>query len=122
MTEQPCNPNKLDDWQNALIKLADQIEQWSKKQNWLCHREQKQIQEEQTGVYEVPTLTVETNQGRIRVDPYGLNIIGGCGRVDIYAWPNLTQVLLIDYDQGCTSMNRTKQKLSAIGMNKRSLI
>jgi len=45
-------------------------------------------------------LTIQTPQGRLRVEPVALDVVGAAGRVDVYSWPHLNQVLLVDFDHG----------------------
>jgi len=88
------------DWLTRVKALADQVEEWAKAEGWPVDRQQKVIREEALGEYTVPLLRVQARGGELHLNPIGLHIIGGNGRVDIEAYPTLGRVKLIGDNGG----------------------
>ncbi len=87
-------------WLSDVRGLLAEIRQWAEEEGWLVQEQEKQVSEDFVGTYAVPTLFVQMPIGRIHIDPVGVNIIGGEGRVDILAFPELTRMLLIRFSDG----------------------
>lgn len=47
------------------------------------------------GTYSVPVLTVKTTTGTLTLEPIAYETPGSDGRVDIYAYPSLSRMLLL---------------------------
>ena len=75
--------------------LIDQITDWAHAENWAVERLQKAITEKPLGTYALPELIVRPTEGELIVNPIGLNLFGGKGRVDLEAIPTLSRVKLI---------------------------
>ena len=100
MANKRASPATSTLWLKALNELADLVTTWSEDRGWLVQRGEKTLRDEASGEYAVPVLTIQTDQGRLRLDPVALDIVGATGRVDLYAWPSLVQVMLTDFDKG----------------------
>jgi hypothetical protein len=83
------------DWIQRATTLIDQISSWAAAEGWHVDREPKNVHEPLLGTYEIPTLTIRLPGGELLVNPVGLHIVGGDGRVDIEATPTLSRVKLI---------------------------
>lgn len=88
---------KRDRWLTDVRQLLAQIGEWGREEGWLVQEQEKQLSEDYIGTYTAPTLFIQMPSGRIHIDPVGVNIIGGDGRVDILAFPELTRMLLIRF-------------------------
>ncbi|MFH1568771.1 MAG: hypothetical protein ABIL09_12300 [Gemmatimonadota bacterium] len=78
----------LEDWKRAAQLLLDQIEEWLKplaQRDYLrMAKEGKVIVEDEYGQYKLHLLRVRTADGRdVVIEPVGLNVIGGLGRIDV---------------------------------------
>ena len=83
------------DWIQRVTNLVDQISAWAQAEGWQFQRELKNIHEPLLGSYQVPALTIHLPGGELMINPIGLHIVGGDGRVDIEATPTLSRVKLI---------------------------
>src|SRR6476469_1522747 len=97
---QPQFDARRRDWIERVGRLVDQIEQWSKAENWPTERHQKSVTEQSLGTYSVPELVVRPPGGELIVTPIALNVAGGNGRVDLEAVPTLSRVKLIGGNSG----------------------
>lgn len=88
---------KRERWLADVQCLLAEITLWANDEGWMVQKQEKQISEDYIGTYAVPTLFIQMPTGRIHIDPIGVNIIGGEGRVDILAFPELTRMLLIRF-------------------------
>jgi hypothetical protein len=50
--------------------------------------------------YSLPVLVIDRPEGRLIVEPRARVILGAEGRVDFYAWPTLTRVMLLRRGKG----------------------
>lgn len=91
---------KRDRWLADIRHLFNNIQKWSKEEGWPTQEQEKLLSEDYIGDYAAPTLFIQMPCGRIHIDPVGVNIIGGEGRVDILAFPGMTRMLLIRYGSG----------------------
>ncbi len=85
----------LAQWQTAVKALAHEIEDWARERGWGVERSSGEVNEELFGVYEVPVLTIETDKGRLILEPIARMVVGADGRVDLYAYPTLFRVMLL---------------------------
>jgi hypothetical protein len=92
--------NHKRDWIQSVTTLCDNIEKWANSKEWLVQRNEKIIEETQYGNYSVPELFLATPQGRLIVNPIGLDICGADGRVDFEAFPSLVRFVLLRKDNG----------------------
>jgi hypothetical protein len=83
------------DWVNRVERLVDQISQWAKAENWTFERREKPITEHLLGTYGLPELVIHVPGGQLVVNPIGLHVAGGNGRVDLEAIPTLSRVRLL---------------------------
>jgi hypothetical protein len=83
------------DWVSRVVALVDQVEQWCAAAGWAVERDEKTIREKLLGEYVVPQLRVKAPGGELQLNPIGLDVIGGDGRVDLEAYPTLARVKLI---------------------------
>lgn len=83
------------EWITRVNGLADQIRTWAVAEGWQVQQGSKTIQEPQLGEYQVPVLTIRLPGGELMINPIGLHIVRGGGRVDIEATPTLNRVKLI---------------------------
>ena len=108
----PDNPQRLREWRDAIEELIDQITRWCNELDWLVERKEgKVLHEDLTGEYSVPVLWIQTPRGRVIVEPVALYLVGVEGRVDIYAWPSLAKVILVDFDQGWRILTEDRVEL-----------
>jgi hypothetical protein len=69
---------------DELDDFYDEVEAWVKDQGLETARGEKQIREEEFGIYNAPTLQIRQGERIIaRLDPVGASIIGADGRVDL---------------------------------------
>ena len=87
-------------WIARVEELIDQIAEWAHAENWAVERHQKAITEKPLGTYALPELIVWPPEGELIVNPIGLNVGGGNGRVDLEAIPTLSRVKLIGDPDG----------------------
>ena len=83
------------DWIQRVTRLVDQIVSWSQPEGWQVQRDVKNMHEALLGDYQLPTLIIRMRRGELMINPIGLQIVGGDGRVDIEATPTLSRVKLI---------------------------
>ncbi len=85
-----------ENWMETIIKLTDQINAWSsQKPGWeFKPQEDQEIEEALLGKYRISTWKLETPDGQVRVEPIARNY-PGAGLVELYAWPTLYRVRLV---------------------------
>lgn len=88
------------DWIGRATALVNQIAEWAAAEGWGAERHEKQIVERLLGQYSVPALILRVPGGELMVNPIGLHIAGGDGRVDLEALPTLSRVKLIGSTDG----------------------
>lgn len=88
------------EWISRVRALAEQIVEWSTGAGWRVEREEKTVQEELLGRYDVPVLHIHLPGGELVLNPIGLDVIGANGRVDLEAFPTLARVKLIGSPEG----------------------
>jgi hypothetical protein len=84
-----------DEWLQVVAALAKQVRDWAEKKGWTVTEEQREINEEQLGIYRVPVLQIDTPRGQVVLEPIARDVAGAEGRVDLYAWPTLFRVMLL---------------------------
>jgi hypothetical protein len=82
-------------WIAALQALIDEVEAWATARHWAVHRNQKRIHESRLGTYAAPVLSILAPTGKVQLDPVARDVIGADGRVDLFAWPSLTRIVLV---------------------------
>lgn len=82
-------------WMRDVRCLVNQAEAWSSAQSWSSLVEDVQLTEEAIGAYVVPVLTIQVGVGRLILEPIACRIPEAHGRVDFYAYPSLSRVLLL---------------------------
>ena len=86
---------KRDSWIAEVERLAVDVEHWAKTRDWAVRREMKNFTEDEIGTYQLPVLTVLTSLGRVVFEPVARFVAGGSGRIDLYAFPSFSQVVLV---------------------------
>src|SRR4051795_6163736 len=81
-------------WLSLVEQLLRQIERWCRDRGWAVHREQAEVTEAKLGTYRVPVLSIRSPAGHVYVEPVARYVAGADGRVDIYAFPSMTRMLL----------------------------
>ena len=90
-----------DQWLEALKLLVDKVSAWaSQEKGWRVNPVDTQsVSEEGLGTYSVPVLTIHTPEGRLVLEPIARNSPGS-GIVELYAWPSLYRVRLLQDQPG----------------------
>ena len=89
-----------DEWLRAIHELADQISAWAREEpGWETSTATAEV-EDDLGIYTVPTVTIQTPDGRLILEPgrytSGRKAGDGLrGSVELYAWPTLFRVRLL---------------------------
>ncbi len=90
----------VQDWLSKLNALSSDISTWARRQSgWTVDASSKEITEETLGSYSAPVLNINAETGRLKLEPVALNVLGGKGAVELYAWPTLYRVRLIGNSQ-----------------------
>jgi hypothetical protein len=84
-----------EEWLNAVDALRGQVREWAEQQGWKVEQSEREITELDLGTYRVPVLQIDTPRGQVVLEPQGQDILGGGGRVDLYAWPTHYRVMLL---------------------------
>jgi hypothetical protein len=83
------------EWLKVVDALAHQVRGWAAKKGWSVTDEQREVNEERLGVYQVPVLQIDTPRGQVILEPIARDVAGADGRVDLYAWPTHFRVKLL---------------------------
>ncbi len=75
--------------------LKEQVRDWAKRRGWSVDETEREINEIDLGAYRVPVLEIGTPTGEVFLEPKGQDILGGGGRVDLYAYPTMFRVMLL---------------------------
>ncbi len=88
-------------WLQSLKELVGEVSGWAIQQKgWHVESEAAQsVSEEALGTYDVPVLTIHTPEGRLILEPIARNFPGS-GIVELYAWPSLFRVRLLQDQPG----------------------
>jgi hypothetical protein len=89
-----------DEWLQVVEALARSVRDWAEKKGWAVTEEQREINEEQLGIYQAPVLQIDTPHGQVILEPIARDVAGAEGRVDLYAWPTLFRVKLLRKPDG----------------------
>ena len=87
-------------WVARVDALISQMAAWSRAQGWTVECHAKTVSEKGLGTYSMPAIIVSLTGGQIMVNPIGLQVVGGNGRVDLEAIPTLARIKLIADDSG----------------------
>lgn len=82
-------------WLAQIDELLDEIQRWCHEVGWEFVREDKTLDESKLGRYEVSILKIRTPSGVVYVEPVARYVVSGDGLVDLYAWPSLRRMLLV---------------------------
>ncbi len=85
----------LQEWKQLVENLIQEIARWSKAEGWSVDRQPVELNESKLGTYEVPSLVIDTPNGRLMVKPAARYVFGADGRVDLYSWPSLNKLLIV---------------------------
>lgn len=91
-----------DEWLQTVKGLKGQIKSWLfDEPDWeIMETETKEIAESPLGQYTIPIWSIQTPEGEVRLEPIARNYPGR-GVVELFAWPTLYRVRLIqDEDWG----------------------
>lgn len=84
-----------DEWIDAVGRLIDEAEEWSKVRSWRTDRQTKTINDDPLGAYNVEQLWINPGRGRtLFLDPTSRFLPGGKGIVDLYLWPDFDGVMI----------------------------
>ena len=86
---------RIKDWLACVEGLVKQAEEWSAAEGWEVDQQTKPLHDKLIGDYEAPSLLIRLPGGEILLNPIGLHVGGGGGRVDMEAMPTLARVKLI---------------------------
>ena len=88
-----------DEWLSSLDELKNQIKTWIHGElGWSMEEVgTKEIEEPPLSLYTVRLFEIKTSQGQARLEPIARNYPGR-GIVELYAWPTLRRVRLIQYE------------------------
>jgi hypothetical protein len=85
---------ELAQWPGQVEQLLKQIERWCRDRKWAVQRETGEVTEDRLGTYRVPVLNVLTPSGQLYVEPIARYVSRADGRVDLYAFPSMTRMIL----------------------------
>jgi len=91
------------DWAAHMDVLCKDIQKWVSEERgkWSVQASgKKKIEQQEIGTYSLPRLTIKTPGGRIQLEPVGMDLFTGEGRVDFYASPSFRRLLLVDTGKG----------------------
>lgn len=86
-----------EEWLRTVKGLQHQIKTWiSSEPGWsVSEGEQHQVEENPLGVYAMTDLDIHTPDGRLVLEPVARNYPAS-GIVELYAWPTLYRVRLVE--------------------------
>lgn len=84
-----------EEWVEAVNQLVQQITEWTKDAGWTVTTTEREINEENIGVYRVPDAKINTPQGQLMLEAWGRGYRNNVGRVELAAWPGAFRVLLL---------------------------
>ena len=93
----------IQDWVHRVEALAKQVVQWSKAQGWAVKIEKMTIDEENVGVYRVPSVRVAISERKeLYLEPRALEVLSRevSGRVDLHAFPTMARVMFLGVPGG----------------------
>jgi hypothetical protein len=92
----------VQEWRTTLNHLIEEISGWVQEQpGWSVQPiSQQEVAEEALGRYTAPVLTIDTPEGRLILEPMARMGFGSKGIVELYAWPTLYRVRLIQRPPG----------------------
>lgn len=85
-------------WTALVDSLFQKVQSWigeGHPSDWQVNFSKAEVTEESLGQYVIPILEIDTQSGRLFVEPIGLDVFGARGRIDLYAWPSLYRVMLL---------------------------
>ena len=88
----------IQDWVHRVEVLAKQVAQWSKAQGWAVKIEKMTIDEENVGVYRVPSVRVVLSERQeLYLEPRALETLARDvnGLVDLHAYPTMARVMFL---------------------------
>ena len=95
-------PNVLlrDEWLQTVQDLQTQIKTWAKMElDWSVEwGESRNVEEKALGIYTATDIHILTPNGKLIVEPIARNYPGR-GIVELFAWPTLYRVRLIQDDE-----------------------
>lgn len=85
------------EWQSAVSAVLQQVREWiaEDRPKWRIETSSADVTEESSGRYTIPVLEIIAANGRLILEPIGLDVFGARGRIDFYAWPSLYRVMLL---------------------------
>jgi|SRR5579884_313616 len=102
----------IPEWLDAINRLFADVAGWAQEQNWTVASSTTEISEESLGKYTAPVLTIDAQNGRLVLEPIARIVIGGKGRIDLYAWPTLYRVMLLRRSKDTVWVVRTDSGLA----------
>src|SRR5438552_18944905 len=87
-------------WIDAVTAIIDRAQEWARQRGWRSALQTMTLTEDRLGTYQVPVLTVESDQGKIVLEPVARWTSPGEGRIDVYSWPSLNRLMLLRNGDG----------------------
>ncbi|MGI4789704.1 MAG: hypothetical protein ACRYFS_12735 [Janthinobacterium lividum] len=88
----------INEWTTAAETLLQEVQAWiteDKATEWQISFSSADVTEESLGNYSTRVMEITAAEGRLILEPVGLDVIGAKGRIDLYAWPSLYRVMLL---------------------------
>ncbi len=90
-----------DEWLDAVEKIMQDVEAWSRKQDWALRRDPKVVEEDEIGEYTVPRLLIHTIDGRLLFDPITPFVSGGStGLIELCVMPSYDSIKIVRLEDG----------------------
>jgi hypothetical protein len=83
------------EWEAALQHLFQEVETWSRGQDWAVNRDVKEEGEPILGSYHAPRMLIHTPEGRLLLNPITRFAAGANGVVEFCVMPSFDSVTLI---------------------------
>lgn len=90
------DPGKvIGEWVELVGNFAKQVADWATVAGWDVAWKSLDRTEDLLGSYTVPMLIIQTAQRAVMVEPVARDVMGALGRIDLYAYPTLFRVMLL---------------------------
>ncbi len=94
-SEQACA-----EWTQAVTALAQQVRTWSEEAGWQMAERTHPLDQDSSATCGLPLWAIQLPDSLLFLEPVSINVAGAEGRVDLYAYPALTRVMLLRKDGG----------------------
>jgi hypothetical protein len=91
---------KRDFYYRANLDIGSDLEKWCSKLNWRIVQSEKVLQPPKSLITSLPAylvweFTITTPDGEICFRPVGYNVAGANGRINMYSYPDMNEVMLL---------------------------